>query len=78
MVMSGDAKPVSSSTKIWEPGMPVNVMTDGEDGKELRSGKIFAVHPGDGIEDHDDPVQLTVALDGGENITVNEDEVEAK
>ena len=40
---------------------------------ELKKGKIFAVHPGDGKE----PVQLSVEFEGGENVMVNEDEVEA-
>lgn len=51
----------------WSSGMPVTVLLD----DEIKNGKIFAVHS------DDEPAQLTVTLDGGETVTVNEEDVEA-
>ena len=63
------AETIPAAPMLWSPGMPVNVLQD----EELKKGKIFAVHPAD----DDTPVQLTVEFEGGETVTVNEDEVEA-
>ena len=64
-----DDKPEKGKAMLWSSGMPVKVLQE----DELKQGRIFAVHPGDGKE----PVQLTVQLEGGDTVTVNEDEVEA-
>lgn len=62
--------PEEGKSMLWAQGMPVNVLQE----DQLKKGKIFGVHPpGDGNEQ----VQLTITLDSGETITVNEDEVEA-
>lgn len=61
--------PEKGKAMLWAPGMPVNVLQE----DELNHGKIFAVHPGG----ENDPLKLTVTLDNGETVTVNEDEAEA-
>ena len=75
-VASG-AKPVEAAVPdegkamLWAHGMPVKVLTD----DELKQGKIVGInHPelGSGKK-----VQLTVEFEGGETVTVDEDEVEA-
>lgn len=55
--------------KLWASGMPVKVLQD----DEIKQGKIFAVHRGDGKV----PVQLTVEFPGGGTVMVNEEDVEA-
>jgi hypothetical protein len=57
--------------KVWSPGMPVTVLHN----DELKHGKIVGVQrPESGSEK---AVQLTVEFEGGETVSVNEDEVEA-
>ena len=63
-------QPTPELGKLWAQGMPVKVLIE----DELKEGKIFSVHPlGEGNEQ----VQLTVSLEDGTTVTVNEDEVDA-
>lgn len=63
--------PDEGKAMLWSPGMPVNVLQ----ADDLKQGKIVSVlWP----KLHEvKPVQLTVEFEGGETVTVNEDEVEA-
>jgi hypothetical protein len=62
-------KPSGGKT-LWANGMPVNVLQD----DELKQGHIAGiVHPEKGSGK---AIQLTVELDGGGTITVDEDEAE--
>lgn len=64
-------KPPLKSEMLWSPGMPVNVLQ----ADELLRGRIVGiVEPAEGSGK---AVKLTVEIEGGETITVEEDEVEA-
>lgn len=76
-------QPVSGATgqaenkpfpKIWSLGMPVRALID----DELKKGKIVGIsNPSEVGKQVGAAVQLTVEIDGGEIVTVEEDEVEA-
>ena len=84
----GNVKPVSGATgqaveqpaskeetaKLWSPGMPVRALHD----EEFKLGKIVGVsQPSEVSKEIGAAVIITVELEGGDTVTVEEDEVEA-
>ena len=59
----------TESAKLWSPGMPVRVLHE----DELKKGRIVGVPN----KQTGAAVKLTVEVEGGGTVTVNEDEVEA-
>ena len=62
-------KPVGPVENLWSLGMPVNVLQE----DELKQGKIVGIDP----TEPGKSFQFTVEFEGGETVTVEEDEIEA-